>query len=217
MFGRKSKGRTAAPEALEASDAPETQESSGAVEPQPSSGPATGPFDAADVEPDDGRVDLGGLRLQVVAGMELRLEVDQSKDAVNAVQVTRDQATVQLQAFAAPRSSGIWDEIRSELVTAIEAGKGTAEEELGPFGTELRARLPQAGPEGRTVFAPAVFVGVDGPRWMLRAVYSGQAAVDPAARAALDEVLAQVVVVRGSEPMAPRELLPLRMPRQDAV
>lgn len=52
---------------------------------------------------------------------------------------------------------------------------------------------------------------------MLRAVYSGQAAVDPAARAVLDEVLAQVVVVRGSEPMAPRELLPLRMPRQDAV
>lgn len=209
MFGRKKKDQVQAP----------TNEPQVSSEPQPDlrTSRTGGPFDAGEVEPDDGRVDLGALRVQVTAGMELRLEVDQSKDAVNAVQVIVGESTVQMQAFAAPRSSGIWDEIRDELATAITTGKGTAEDAEGRFGTELRTRLPQAGPDGRTVFAPAVFAGVDGPRWMLRAVYSGQAAVDPAARAALDQVVAQTVVVRGSEPMAPRELLPLRMPRQGSL
>ena len=75
--------------------------------------------------------------------------------------------------------------------------------------------MPSAGPDGRTVFAPATFVGVDGPRWFLRAVVSGRAAIDEAAAEELLEVLRDVVVVRGVEPMAPRELLPLRLP-QDA-
>ena len=61
-------------------------------------------------------------------------------------------------------------------------------------------------------FAPAIFAGIDGRRWFLRVVYSGSPAVDEEARAPFDEVLRSVVVARGDEPRAPRELLPLQMP-----
>ncbi len=157
-----------------------------------------GPYDSSEVDlGEDDRLDLGALRIRGVAGMELRLEVDESADqVVGATAVIADSA-VQLQAFAAPRSMGIWDEIRSEIAESILAQGGTADEVQGDLGTELRTRMPSAGPDGRTVFAPARFTGVDGPRWFLRAVFSGRAAIDDEAAAPLLEVVRSVVVVRG--------------------
>jgi hypothetical protein len=72
--------------------------------------------------------------------------------------------------------------------------------------------MPQADQNGRTVFMPARFVGVDGPRWFLRAVVSGRAAIEPAAADAVHEVIRTAVIDRGDEAMPPRELLPLRLP-----
>jgi|SRR5471030_300805 len=74
--------------------------------------------------------------------------------------------------------------------------------------------MPGQGPDGRTVFSPARFVGVDGPRWFLRAVLSGRAAIDEDAASALLDVVRSTVVVRGDEAMAPRELLALKLPDQ---
>jgi hypothetical protein len=60
------------------------------------------------------------------------------------------------------------------------------------------------------------FVGIDGPRWLVRAVYQGRAAVDPQAAAPLTACLQGVVVERGREAMPVREALPLRLPREVA-
>jgi hypothetical protein len=172
---------------------------------------AEGPWDHGEVDGPDGRVDLGALWVRPVAGMELRLEVDQQSQQVNAATVVLEESALQVQAFAAPRSGGLWEDIRGEIAAAVEQQGGTVEEHRGALGTELRTRMPsEAG--GRTVFAPATFVGVDGPRWFLRGVLSGRAAIDEAAAAPLVELFRQVVVVRGGDPMAPRELLPLRLP-----
>ncbi len=170
-----------------------------------------GPFDHAEVEGREDRVDLGALWVRGVPGMELRLEVDQQTQAVNAATVVLGESALQLQAFAAPRSSGLWDEIRSEIAEAVERQGGTVEEHQGSFGPALRTRMPSES-GGRTVFAPATFLGVDGPRWFLRGVLSGRAAIDEEAAGALLDVFRAAVVVRGVEPMAPRELLPLRLP-----
>src|SRR5207244_2055032 len=78
----------------------------------------------------------------------------------------------------------------------------------GDYGVELRARVRT--PEGLTDLR---FVGVDGPRWMVRAVYQGAAAVDTSAAGPLSACLRGVVVERGSEAMPVREPLPLRLPR----
>jgi Protein of unknown function (DUF3710) len=196
-------------EAVEPEEAVEADET-----PQTTIDRSAGPFDVSEVDGREGRVDIGALWLQGVPGMELRLEVDQNTQQVNAATAVIRDSALQVQAFAAPRSGGLWDEIRSELATAIETQGGTAEERLGSVGTELRTRMPSTGPDQRTVFAPATFLGVDGPRWFLRGVLSGRAAIDDTAAAPLLEVFRAAVVVRGTEPMAPRELLPLALPRE---
>ena len=61
---------------------------------------------------------------------------------------------------------------------------------------------------------PARFIGVDGPRWFLRGVLSGRAAVDADAAKPLESVFANVVVVRDGNPRPPRDLLTLTLPEQ---
>lgn len=212
MFGRKKKAAAAADEASTAPDPTTDAVDPAAPADEADADAATGPRDSNDVTDVSALLDLGALLLAPTPGTEVRLEVDQQSDDVTAVQVADDHGAVQLQVFAAPRSAGIWDEIREEIAEMISGSGGTVESVPGPFGEELRSRLAQPGPQGRTVFAPAVFAGVDGPRWFLRAVYSGSAAVDEGERARFDEVVRTAVVVRGDDPRAPREMLPLQMP-----
>ena len=89
---------------------------------------------------------------------------------------------------------------------------GSAEETDGPFGRELRARIPVPDSPGGQ--QPARFLGVDGPRWFLRGLFTGAASTDPQQAKVLEEAFRHVVVVRGGDAMAPRELLPLKLPRE---
>jgi len=173
---------------------------------------SNGPWDVSERPDGDGYVDLGGIRLRGRDGMELRLELDESTGAVSSATVHLGRSAVQLQAFAAPRSDGIWDEIRAEIVAGIQRQGGHADEVPGPFGRELIARIPARSPDGRTGHTPARFAGVDGPRWFLRAVFHGDAVHKQEAAQELEDVVREIVVVRGPEAMAPRELLPLRLP-----
>lgn len=175
-----------------------------------------GPYDRGEVADSGGRLDLGSLWVAGLPGMELRLELEEATGSVVAVTMAVGDSAVQLQAFAAPRSEGLWDEIRDEIAASITRQGGTADVVQGPLGRELHARMPSPGPNGRTVFGPARFLGVDGPRWFLRAVLSGRAASDPDAAGPLLDIVRATVVVRGTEAMAPRDLLPLRMP-EDAI
>ncbi len=174
---------------------------------------ANGPFDVSEVDSTEGLVDLGSLLVAAVEGMELRLELNEEEgEVVVGVTVLLGDSAVQVQAFAAPRNEGIWDEVRAEIASGITQQGGTADELDGSFGRELLARVPGQGPDGRPGFQPARFVGVDGPRWFLRAVFTG-AAVDQAKAGEVEALVRALVVVRGGEAMAPRELLPLRIPR----
>ncbi|MBL8932225.1 MAG: DUF3710 domain-containing protein [Kineosporiaceae bacterium] len=171
-----------------------------------------GPWDVSEQPDAEGSVDLGGLRLRGRAGMELRLEMDESTGSVTSATVQLGESAVQLQAFAAPRSEGIWGEIRAEIAEGITRQGGTVDEVTGVFGPELLARIPARTPDGRTGHQPARFTGIDGPRWFLRAVFHGRAVHDSEAAAELESVVREIVVVRGDEAMAPRELLALHLP-----
>lgn len=170
-------------------------------------GPRMGPYDRADAPFEEGYVKLGSMWLPAVKGLMLTFEMDQTQSRVTAVQVVIGDSTLQLQAFAAPRSAGIWDEIRGEIRESIAGQGGSVEEVDGPHGAELHVDLNG----GRMLF-----LGVDGPRWFLRGVMTGRGAVDPQIGNGLREVFQHVVVDRGGEPMGPRELLPLELPDQDA-
>ncbi|MEO6715492.1 MAG: DUF3710 domain-containing protein [Mycobacteriales bacterium] len=176
-------------------------------------GPAetSGPWDLADA-PGDGEtpsVDLGALRIPVPPTLELRLEVDPQGN-VGGATVADDHSTLQLNVFAAPRRTGIWDEVRVEIMQALTDQGVAAEEVDGALGLELHARLPSGDTKGSTTSAR--FVGSDGPRWFLRGLMTGPAATDPVQAKPFEEVFRGIIVVRGGEAMAPRDPLGLRIP-----
>ncbi len=173
----------------------------------------TGPWDSEDA-PDDElqRIDLGSLRLPVPDGTELRVDVSPEGEVVAATMV-QGASSMQVNVFAAPKRSGIWVEVRAEIAEALQQGGGSTEAVDGPFGPELRAQVPTEQPGQGTMLAPARFLGVDGPRWFLRALLTGPAATDDTAAAGLEAALRNVVVHRGGEAMAVRDALPLHLPK----
>jgi hypothetical protein len=176
-----------------------------------------GPLDIDEIEDRDGYVDLGALLIAPAEGLQLRLEVEEATQRVVAVTMDLAGSSLQLQAFAAPRSEGLWDEIREQINQSVASQGGETEEIVGAFGTELVAKLPAEATDGSRGFRAARFMGVDGPRWFLRGVLGGEAALDRDAAAGLEELFRRVVVVRGDNPMPPRELLQLRLPKDAAV
>ena len=233
MFRRRRRSAVEPAEPAEPGDSGESGESStrdetgaealggdGLTEPEPPAPPPApkserpdGPWDISEVEdPHSGRVDLGALLVPAAPGGQLRVDVDKASGQVVAATIVVGDSGLQLQAFAAPRSEGVWPEIRAELLAGITSQRGAAQEVEGPFGTELHARVPVALPEGKAGFQPLRFLGVDGPRWFLRGVLSGRAALDPTTAGDLESLFRAVVVVRGSEAKPPREPLALILP-----
>ncbi|NQX10164.1 DUF3710 domain-containing protein [Microbacteriaceae bacterium VKM Ac-2855] len=170
-----------------------------------------GPLDELEANPVRPYIDLGGIKILPREGLHLRLEVEEGTQRVIAVGLDYAGSTLQVQPFAAPRSSGLWHEIRDQIADQISKQGGRTTERDGVFGPELVAELPVAGPEaGATRIAR--FIGVDGPRWFLRGVIAGAGALDAAAAEKVEELFRSVVVVRGSGPMPPRDLIPLKVP-----
>jgi Protein of unknown function (DUF3710) len=204
---------------------------------------SSGPYDISEVDSiesteESPKIDLGSLILTAVPGSELRLQVaEDTGDIVSAMLVIEtsipptldvepsDNVNQQLQtyssalelgAYAAPRSGGLWAELRDEISrSATEAG-GTASLGEGPFGVELRRLIPVTTPDGEEGYQPSRMWVAEGPRWLLRGIVYGQAAIeDDAESPVVADVLSafrQVIVRRGDEPMAPGDLLPLTMP-----
>lgn len=168
-----------------------------------------GPWDVNDDNVPDysDYLDLGSFYLPFLQGISLHLKKHRETNHIMGVIATYGSSSVSIEAFAAPKSSGIWDDIRKEL---IESNDKITEID-GAFGKEL---LLPVSVEGKTV--QTRFVGVDGSRWMLRGIFSGQAAEQSMKNS--DETLAlngwfsNIVMNRGDEPMAPRDLIPMHEP-----
>lgn len=217
-FGRPKKKETEqearqAPVAPARGSADETDETAVA---EPVEEPAHGPYDEEDIDTKEGYVDLGSILVAPRKGLALRLEVEERTKRVVAVTLDLNGSSLQLQAFAAPRSEGLWEEIRGQIGKSVGSQGGTVQELEGSFGTEIVAKLPAQTAQGTAGYRVARFIGVDGPRWFLRGVFGGDAALNRDKSNELEDLFRSVVVIRGDNPLPPRELLPLRLPK-DAV
>ena len=158
-----------------------------------------GPWDVDDENvPDyDEYLDMGAYYLPFLQGIELRVKANRATQQVLGTTITYGSSSVEIEAFAAPKTMGLWDDVRADLVEANKDAKETD----GVFGTELT--LPVVVKGGRKVVTR--IVGVDGPRWMLRGIFSGKAANDDgnSDTEALNKYFADIVVERGDEPLAP--------------
>jgi hypothetical protein len=176
---------------------------------------ADGPWDESEielVEGTPGKVDLGSLVVTPREGVELQLQVDEQHGQVVAVLLAGQEGAVELRPFAAPRNGDIWDDVRHQIAAEVSRRGGTATEAEGPWGTELRVVVSVTTPDGQTGTQPSRVFGIKGPRWLLRATFFGRPALEPDENGAIESALRDVVVRRGSEPFAPGEALPLRVP-----
>jgi uncharacterized protein DUF3710 len=193
-----------------------------------------GPWDIAEVDDLTGtdqapKIDLGSLIVTGVPGSELRLQVaEETKEIVSAMLIIETavdagsgrtqklSSALELGAYAAPRSGGLWSELREEISAAATAQGGSASLREGPFGVELHRFIPVTTPDGDQGYQPSRMWVAEGPRWLLRGIVYGQAAVEEDLESpVVTDVLSafrQVVVRRGDEAMAPGDLLPLSMP-----
>jgi hypothetical protein len=169
---------------------------------------SAGPFDSSEVIEIKPLVDFGALQIPIREDVTLKLEVEEASSRIVALTVDHHGSSLQLQAFSAPGSEGIWHEIRAALEQSIQAQNGKTEIVVGPLGPELNAQIPTR--DGG--FRLAKFIGVDGPKWFLRGVISGLALADTLAMTYMIDIFRSVVVMRGTSPMPPKELLQLVAP-----
>ena len=172
-----------------------------------------GPWDAEEPFPAFERVDLGSLQVPIGPEHEIQLVMAEQHGAW--VTIRYRESEVQIQAFAAARRGALWDDVRAEIAAEVNTAGGRSQETEGSFGIELMAQVPAEpgqGPAELGGMRLVRFVGVDGPRWFVRGLFSGPAAEGGDQADLLEEVLRNVVVVRGEHPVPPREILELRLP-----
>ena len=200
MFRRRSRSGSDEPELADVDE--ETEETE-----------ETGPWDSESLPGDEvDRVDLGSLRVAPRDGAELRLQVDENTGEVQSVMLASEDGAMELRAFAAPRNGELWEEVRPQIAADVSGHGGTATEREGRWGTELVCQMQVVLPDGNQALQPSRIIGVNGPRWLLRATFLGQPAVEPELTAEWEEALASVVVHRGSHAMPVGDALPLTLP-----
>lgn len=180
-----------------------------------------GPFDIeeVDLEADEvQRLDFGALIITPLPECEIRLQITEDTQQIIAALLIKDESAIELSAYAAPRNPGMWAEIREEIIAGTQAAGGTADLVEGPFGTELVRNLPMTSPEGQLVFQPSRTWVAEGPRWLLRGVLYGKAALtdefDNDVVGPFYDAFCDVIVRRGDAPMPMGDTLVLTMPAE---
>lgn len=223
MFRRKASSDETESDAHEATKTPDDAEVSSDAEaadrpPEPVKPPRPhGPWDVAELTSSKPshtavRLDLGGLRIRPAAGMRVQMQVDQGTGKATSVLLVGDAAAVQLMVIAAAKSKPLWPQTKRSLQADADRKGGSTQDGKGPWGPVLRMALPATSSTGQKGIQPSVVLGIDGPRWMLRATMIGKAATDQEVMNQMMSIVQDTVVVRGDVPMAPGEVITLTPP-----
>lgn len=170
------------------------------------------PKDFSQIESKKGYIDFGAVLVPASKHQKVRLDIDQKTKRVVSLTIAVGQSSIQVQAFSAPKSGGIWDDVRGQIEQSVIKQKGRVKHVDGRFGKELHARVPTVLKDGRKGLRAARFIGFEGKRWFLRGVIGGRGALDSTAAEGVEELFSKIVVVRGDDPLPPRELLRLTPP-----
>ena len=162
-------------------------------------------------------LDIGALLLPNIPGLEVHLDLDPRSGKGKSVSLHLNLTIAEVQVFAAAANEDPWAIMRDAIAAGLREQRVACSIEMGRFGTEIHAVMPTVDLDGNAHVQPVRFVGARGPRWLVRAVISGDGAlVTPAtssnAGSVIDEVISGLVVNRGDAPIPPGERLELRSP-----
>ena len=180
---------------------------------------AYGPWDISEKKPegDPSYIDLGPLLIRAHDEFSIQLPAEGENGQIASAVLVKDDSALELRVFAATRSGGLWDEVRDDLILEVARLNGTSEQVTGPFGEELLVSVPVELPDGEEGFQPSRIVGVEGPRWLLRGTFLGEAGINPSDEGVLMQAFRDVIVVRGDEARIAREALLLTLPDNAVV
>ena len=162
-------------------------------------------------------LDLGAVFLPNIPGLEVHLDLDPRSGKGKSVSLHLNMTIAEVQIFAAALNDDLWATMRDAITSGLRDQKVDCSVEMGRFGTEIHAVMPTVDLDGNAHVQPVRFVGVRGSRWLVRAVISGDGALvveQPNADAGpdIDDVISQLVINRGEDPLPPGERLALRSP-----
>ncbi|GAB3000055.1 DUF3710 domain-containing protein [Mycobacterium bourgelatii] len=164
-----------------------------------------GPFDIEDFDDPSvaeiARLDLGSVLIPMPAAGQMQVELTET-GVPSAVWVVTPNGRYTIAAYAAPKTSGLWREVASELAESLRKDSAKVSIKDGPWGREVVG----------TASSVVRFIGVDGYRWMIRCVVNGPAETIDALTDEAREALADTVVRRGNTPLPVRTPLPVQLP-----
>jgi hypothetical protein len=169
-----------------------------------------GPFEVEDFDDPEvaavGRLDLGSVLIPMPEGGQVQVELSQT-GVPSAVWVVTPNGRFSIAAYAAPKSTGLWREVATELADSLRKDSATVSIETGPWGREVVG----------TASGAVRFIGVDGYRWMIRCVVNGAFETVDALAVEARNALADTVVRRGDTPLPVRTPLPVQLPEPMAA
>lgn len=174
--------------------------------------PADGPWSLADAPQDRAFLDFGPLRLPAYGGLKARAEYDAKTRRLGAVSVRIGDCEAQLQVIAAPRGGRGWTDMRRSITERVRRQPGFQQTIEGRFGPELFATVTGRDRAGLLTDVTIRYVGIDGDRWILRAVVMGPSVTEDETIARVDAFLSQCAVERGDAPMPAGTVMELSAP-----
>jgi hypothetical protein len=176
-----------------------------------------GPFDIDDFDDAStaalGRLDLGSVLIPMPEAGQVQVELTEM-GVPSAVWVATPNGRFTIAAYAAPKTSGLWREVASELADSLRKDVAKVSIEDGQWGREVVgvAMAEQDQPPG-----VVRFIGVDGYRWMIRCVVNGPQDKIAALATEARNAVADTVVRRGDTPMPVRTPLQVQLPEPMAA
>ncbi|MFM2433800.1 MAG: hypothetical protein RI974_540 [Actinomycetota bacterium] len=172
-----------------------------------------GPFDVSEVGSLENIIDFGAIKLpNVNRNLSIKVELEEDTRRLVALTLQTETSMLQVSLFSAPKNSTVWQEVLEVLTTSLESQSAQVTPVVGSFGRELMVAMQVPNLEGGSALQHIRFIGVDGPRWLLRGSITGDALSNLTEQAEIERIYRSIVVDRGAEALPPRELVPLTMP-----
>lgn len=170
---------------------------------------ASGPFDGDSVDINDfdfsdyatGILDLGAVRVPLPKGSQVQVEMGETGPRM--IHIVTEVGRMTPVAFAAPRTPGQWADSVRQLTAGMSGDGLETRTEPGPWGDEVIGENPNG---------TIRFIGVEGPRWMLRVTLAAPAGKDAELAAIAREMVARTFVYRGNDPVLAGNSLQMTMP-----
>lgn len=175
-----------------------------------------GPRDVSEVDTSIGYVDHGCVLVPRIEGLRIAPLGSLTDGKAAGIRIGLGTSLIEVEVYAAPRSGGVWTEVRHSLRELAQSMGASVTSSTGRYGVEQQISIPVNLPDGGKGQTLVREIGHEGPRWMSRIKILGEAVTDPQTAHRCEMVIDRLVIVRGSEPRARLEHLPVTFESESA-